>query len=135
MTTDQSVRCEQREVVRLLTPAPLCHKDTAQGTQSPSGAFLAFRWIFMAYLDGSQPMRVLHSTPSVFSPSIFIDCDLSQVVEKEDLGWGSSKSRLEDICAPSNSNKPAWEQDLNENISSLAASNKSSNWDNDFDSK
>ena len=59
------------------------------------------------------------------------------MVEKEDLGWGSSgsKSRLEDICAPSNSNKPAWEQDLNENISSLAASNKSSNWDNDFDSK
>jgi len=58
-----------------------------------------------------------------------------EVVEKEDLGWGSSKSRLEDICAPSNTNKPAWEQDLNENISSLAASNKSSKWDNDFDSK
>jgi len=57
-----------------------------------------------------------------------------EVVEKEDLGWGSSKSRLDDICAPSNSNKPAWEQDLNENISSLSVS-KSSNWDNDFDSK
>ena len=55
------------------------------------------------------------------------------MVEKEDLGWGS-KSRLDDICAPSNSNKPAWEQDLNENISSLSVS-KSSNWDNDFDSK
>merc|ERR1719436_483477 len=47
----------------------------------------------------------------------------------------SSKSRLDDICAPSNSNKPAWEQDLNENISSLAATKKTSNWDNDFDSK
>jgi len=57
-----------------------------------------------------------------------------EVVEKEDLGWGSSKSRLDDICAPSNSSKPAWEQDLNENISSLAAS-KSKSWDNDFDSK
>ena len=57
------------------------------------------------------------------------------MVEKEDLGWGSSKSRLDDICAPSNSNKPAWEQDLNENISSLAATKKTSNWDNDFDSK
>merc|ERR1719445_2132096 len=58
-----------------------------------------------------------------------------EVVEKEDLGWVSSKSRLDDICAPSNSNKPAWEQDLNENISSLAATKKTSNWDNDFDSK
>merc|ERR1712062_92381 len=58
-----------------------------------------------------------------------------EVVEKEDLGWGSCKSRLDDICAPSNSNKPAWEQDLNENISSLAATKKTSNWDNDFDSK
>ena len=58
-----------------------------------------------------------------------------KVVEKVDLGWGSSKSRLDDICAPSNSNKPAWEQDLNENISSLAATKKTSNWDNDFDSK
>ena len=59
------------------------------------------------------------------------------MVEKEDLGWGTSKSRLDDICAPSNnsSSKSAWEQDLNENISSLAASSKSSNWDNDFDSK
>ena len=56
------------------------------------------------------------------------------MVEKEDLGWGSSKSRLDDICAPSNSNKSAWEQDLNENISSLAVS-RSSKWDNDFDSK
>ena len=63
-----------------------------------------------------------------------------EVVEKEDLGWGSSKSRLDDICAPSNSSssssKPAWEQDLNENISSLpSSSSKSSSWDNDFDSK
>ena len=58
-----------------------------------------------------------------------------EVVEKEDLGWGSSKSRLDDICAPSNSSKPAWEQDLNENISSMAASNKSSSWENDFESK
>ena len=66
-----------------------------------------------------------------------VNSDPSQVVEKEDLGWGNSKSRLDDICAPSNnsSSKSAWEQDLNENISSLAASSKSSNWDNDFDSK
>ena len=33
----------------LLTSALLCHKDTAQGTQSPLlGAFLAFRWFFIA---------------------------------------------------------------------------------------
>ena len=31
------------------TPALLCHKEPAQGTQSPLlGAFLAFRWFFMA---------------------------------------------------------------------------------------
>ena len=31
------------------TPALLCHKKPAQGTQSPLlGAFLAFRWFFMA---------------------------------------------------------------------------------------
>merc|ERR1712112_445634 len=59
-----------------------------------------------------------------------------EVVEKEDLGLGSSRSRVDDICAPSNMNnsKPSWEQDLNENISKLPAS-RSSNWDNDFDSK
>ena len=83
----------------LLTPALLCHKGTAQGTQNPaSGAFLAFCCVFMALkplterhkmplvggillvwrhrawrqhckvqpirakdLDGSGPMRVLHS--------------------------------------------------------------------------
>jgi len=59
-----------------------------------------------------------------------------EVVEKEDLGWGSksSSSRLDDICAPSNnSGKSAWEQDLNENISKSSA--KMSSWDNDFDSK
>merc|ERR1719450_1921042 len=59
-----------------------------------------------------------------------------EVVEKEDLGWGSSRSRVDDICAPSNMNnsKPSWEQDLNENISKLPSS-RSSNWDNDFDNK
>ena len=32
------------------TPAFLCHKEPAQGTQSPLlGAFLAFRWFFMAW--------------------------------------------------------------------------------------
>ena len=59
-----------------------------------------------------------------------------EVVEKEDLGWGS-KSRVDDICAPSsgmNKSKPSWEQDLNENVSKLPSS-KSSNWDNNFDSK
>jgi len=59
-----------------------------------------------------------------------------EVVEKEDLGWGS-KSRVDDICAPSsgmNNSKPSWEQDLNENVSKLPSS-KSSNWDNNFDSK
>ena len=59
-----------------------------------------------------------------------------EVVEKEDLGWGS-KSRVDDICAPSsgmNNSKPSWEQDLNENVSKLPSS-KSSNWDNSFDSK
>lgn len=60
-----------------------------------------------------------------------------EVVEKEDAGWGNSKSRIDDICAPSsgmNNSKPAWEQDLNENLSKLSTS-KSSNWDNDFDTK
>jgi len=57
-----------------------------------------------------------------------------EVVEKEDNGWGNSSSRLDDICAPSNkSNKSAWEQDLNENVSKSAA--KTASWDNDFDSK
>ena len=61
-----------------------------------------------------------------------------EVVEKEDLGWGASKSRVDDICAPasgmSSSKSSAWEQDLNENLSKLSTS-KSSNWDNDFDTK
>jgi len=59
-----------------------------------------------------------------------------EVVEKEDLGWGNSRSRVDDICAPSsmNNSKPAWEQDLNDNISKLSTT-KSSNWENDFDSK
>jgi len=56
-----------------------------------------------------------------------------EVVEKEDLGWGNSSSRIDEICAPSNSNsgKSAWEQDLNENLSK--SSSKSSAWDNDFE--
>merc|ERR1719147_478607 len=33
-----------------------------------------------------------------------------------------------------NNSKPAWEQDLNDNISKLSTT-KSSNWENDFDSK
>merc|ERR1719154_450809 len=57
-----------------------------------------------------------------------------EVVEKEDNGWGNSSSRLDDICAPSNkSNKSAWEQDLNENVSKSSA--KKSSWDNDLDNK
>ena len=57
-----------------------------------------------------------------------------EVVEKDDIGWGNSSSRLDDICAPSNnSSKSAWEQDLSENVSKSAA--KTSSWDNDFDSK
>jgi len=61
-----------------------------------------------------------------------------EVVDKEDLGWGGSgsRSRVDDICAPGNTNnsKSSWEQDMNDNVSKLAPS-KSSNWDNDFDSK
>ena len=31
-----------------VTPALLCHKEPAQGTQTPlQGAFLAFHWFFM----------------------------------------------------------------------------------------
>merc|ERR1719348_1732226 len=59
-----------------------------------------------------------------------------EVVENDndDNSWGgSSASKLDTICAPSNSNKSAWEQDLNENVSKSAS--KSSSWDNDFDSK
>ena len=39
----------ERGDIRGGTPGLLCHKDTAQGTQSPLlGAFLAFRCVFMA---------------------------------------------------------------------------------------
>merc|ERR1719412_1005175 len=52
-----------------------------------------------------------------------------EVVDKEEVssGWGKGSSRLDEICAPSNSNKSAWgEQDLNENIAkSPSNSNKS----------
>jgi len=56
-----------------------------------------------------------------------------EVVEKEEAtsSWGSS--RLDEICAPSNSSKSAWEQDLNDNVSKSAT--KTSPWNNDFDSK
>ena len=35
-----------------------------------------------------------------------------EVVDKEEVssGWGKGSSRLDEICAPSNSNKSAWEQ-------------------------
>jgi len=58
-----------------------------------------------------------------------------EVVDKEELssGWSRGSSRLDEICAPSNSNKSSWEQDLNENISKSAT--KASTWDNDFDTK
>jgi len=58
-----------------------------------------------------------------------------EVVDKEEtsLGWGRGGSRLDEICAPSNSNKSAWEQDLNENVAK--STTKVSSWDNDFDSK
>ena len=37
-------------ILMLLTPALLCHKDTAQGNQSPpSGAILALKCVVMAY--------------------------------------------------------------------------------------
>lgn len=47
--------------------------------------------------------------------------------QTEGTQWSILLSRLEDICTPSNSNKPALEQDLNENIFSLAASSNLSN--------
>jgi len=54
--------------------------------------------------------------------------------EKEDGGWDNGNSRLDDICAPSNnSNKSAWEQDLNENVSKSAV--KTTSWDDDFNNK
>ena len=38
-----------RELHSDATPALLCHKEPAQGTQSPLlGVFLAFHWFFMA---------------------------------------------------------------------------------------
>merc|ERR1719167_2026432 len=60
-----------------------------------------------------------------------------EVVDKEEVssGWGKGSSRLDEICAPSNSNKSAWgEQDLNENLSK-SASKSTSSWENNFDSK
>jgi len=58
-----------------------------------------------------------------------------EVVENEndDNSWGgSSSSKIDSICSPSNkSSKSAWEQDLSENMSKSAS--KSSSWDNDFD--
>merc|ERR1719266_1728162 len=59
-----------------------------------------------------------------------------EVVDKEEVssGWGKGSSRLDEICAPSNSNKSAWEQDLNENVAK-SASKPTSSWENNFDSK
>jgi len=61
--------------------------------------------------------------------------DFEDVENENDNGWGgSSSSRIDSICSPSNkTNKSAWEQDLSENISKSAS--KSASWDNDFDSK
>ena len=44
-----------------------------------------------------------------------------EVVDKEEVssGWGKGSSRLDEICAPSNSNKSAWEQVLLRNPTSL----------------
>ena len=44
-----------------------------------------------------------------------------EVVDKEEVssGWGKGSSRLDEICAPSNSNKSAWEQVLLRNPNSL----------------
>merc|ERR1719495_3033760 len=63
-------------------------------------------------------------------------CDDFEIVEKDEVtsGWSRGGSRLDEICAPSNSNKSAWEQDLNENIAK-SASKSTSSWDNTFDSK
>ena len=45
---DKSRLCSMINPFRAWKP-PLCHKDTAQGTQNPLlGAFPAFRWFFMA---------------------------------------------------------------------------------------
>jgi len=62
-------------------------------------------------------------------------CDDFEIVEKDEVtsGWSRGGSRLDEICAPSNSNKSAWEQDLNENVAKSAK--KPSAWDNDFDTK
>jgi len=60
-----------------------------------------------------------------------------EVVDKEEVnnsGWGKGSSRLDEICAPSNSNKSAWEQDLNENVAKSALKSTSS-WENNFESK
>merc|ERR1711934_578664 len=59
-----------------------------------------------------------------------------EVVDKEEVssGWGKGSSRLDEICAPSSSNKSAWEQDLNENVAK-SASKSASSWENNFDSK
>jgi len=59
-----------------------------------------------------------------------------EVVDKEEVssGWGKGSSRLDEICAPSTSNKSAWEQDLNENVAK-SASKSTSSWENNFDSK
>merc|ERR1719228_2781386 len=60
---------------------------------------------------------------------------MGEIVEKDEVtsGWSRGGSRLDEICAPSNSNKSAWEQDLNENVAKSAK--KPSAWDNDFDTK
>jgi len=56
-----------------------------------------------------------------------------EVVDKEDTNWGSSNSRLDDICAPKNSAKSDWEKDITENVSKPAVN--TSSWDKDFDIK
>ena len=45
----QMKRCDWSVAHSVATPALLCHKEPAQGTQSPLlGEFLAFHWFFMA---------------------------------------------------------------------------------------
>ena len=46
---DRVLHCRGLRFMVLLIPALLCHKDTAEGTQSPLlGAFLSFHCVFMA---------------------------------------------------------------------------------------
>ena len=76
--------------------------------------------------------KIITTTTSNYEKSTFASTTKCGVGTISDTNLQLTTNNI--YVNPDDIKKP-WKQDLNENISSLAASNKSSNWDNDFDSK